>query len=99
VTDLPQVPVRVSTGSGLYGPIYLLTYVDPCEGCGLRHRHGGGDASEPIHLPLGTRVAHCPSSHRPFRDDCDRRKYTRQCFEQHMTGGVELVLADEAVSG
>jgi hypothetical protein len=86
--DLTRVPVRVERGR----QAWLLVYVEPCEGCGERHQHGGGSVRGPVFDPPGTRIIHCSSSHRPFREDCQRRKYTRECYEHHVppTAMVEL---------
>lgn len=68
-TPLPTLTVIDATWvpDAPFGAFWNLT-TERCPSCGAKsHRHGGGNGPEPS---LGLRVAHCPTSHKAFRDDC-----------------------------
>lgn len=89
---LTRVPVVVERGRD----VWQLVYTEPCAGCGSLHRHGGGSLSDPAPTDPGTRIVHCPSYHRRFRDDCKRAKGSPYCSVAHLppTTVVELYIVE-----
>lgn len=79
-----EVPVTAEWRPySLGGHFWLLTFTEPCPGCGDLHTHGGGGDADRI--LLGDRVPHCSEVHKPFRDDCTKG---RRCSVRHIKGYV-----------
>jgi hypothetical protein len=84
--DVERPPeVTVAVVISWTGAYWRLRYLKPCEFCGRKHQHGGGDAPDGPHLGEDTWGSHCGAGHKPAGPYCepDHRYGRTRCYLRH----------------